>query len=105
MKPPVAARAFAATAPRSTCAASARAAHSCCSTVAAVINYIMREDYRGTEFRFRTAQPEERGGSSVEGTLTYGQGLNNNKGSFLTTFDYTYRDAIYLRDRGFSKNA
>jgi outer membrane receptor protein involved in Fe transport len=73
--------------------------------VAGVINYIMREDYRGAEFRLRYAKPEGDGGSSVQGTLTYGQGLNNNKGSFLTTLDYVYRDALYLRDRDFSKSA
>ncbi len=73
--------------------------------VAGVINYIMREDYRGSEFRLRYGMPEKSGGESVQGTLTYGTGFKNNKGSFLTTLDSTYRDAIYLRDRRFSANA
>ncbi len=73
--------------------------------VAGVINYVMREDFRGSEFRLRYGMPERKGGQSVQGTLTYGTGLKNNKGSFLTTLDATYRDAIYLRDRRFSANA
>lgn len=73
--------------------------------VAGVINYVMREDFRGSEFRLRYGMPEKSGGQSVQGTLTYGTGLNNNKGSFLTTLDATYRDSVYLRDRGYSANA
>lgn len=73
--------------------------------VAGVINYVMREDFRGSEVRLRYGMPEGKGGQSTQGTLTYGTALNNNKGSFLTTLDATYRDAVYLRDRGFSANA
>ena len=73
--------------------------------VAGVINYVMREDFRGSEFRLRYGMPEKSGGESVQGTLTYGTAFRNNKGSFLTTIDSTYRDAMYLRDRRFSANA
>jgi len=73
--------------------------------VAGVINYVMREDYAAAKSAFVTGSPQARGGENVQATYTYGTGLGNNKGSFLTTFDYLYRDAIYLRDRSFSASA
>jgi iron complex outermembrane receptor protein len=73
--------------------------------VAGVINYVMSNDYRGTDLRLRYAMPDHPGGSNVEGTLTYGQDLANGRGHILSTFDTAYRDAIYLDQRSFSAKA
>ena len=73
--------------------------------VAGVINYVMSNDFRGTDLRMRYGMPDHPGGSNVEGTLTYGQDLANGKGHFISTFDTAYRDAIYLDQRSFSAKA
>lgn len=73
--------------------------------VAGVLNYIMRQDFRGTELRMRYGQPEYRGGASGSATLTYGTDFAQGKGRFLTNIDYLYRQEINLRDRSFSASA
>lgn len=73
--------------------------------VAGVVNYVMRRDFRGTELKVRYGLPDEPGGSSVQTTLTYGFDFAGGRGRVLSTFDFLYRDAIYLRDRSFTANA
>lgn len=73
--------------------------------VAGVVNYIMRRDFRGTELKVRYGLPDAPGGESVQTTLTYGRDFAGGRGRLLSTFDFLYRDAIYLRDRDFTKNA
>lgn len=72
--------------------------------VAGVLNYIMRNDYRGTELKVRWGLPEQAGGANVQTTLTHGLDFAGGKGRLLSTLDYLYRDAIWLRDRDFSAN-
>jgi len=73
--------------------------------VAGVLNYIMRQDFRGTELRLRYGQPEYRGGASGSATLTFGKDFAGGKGRLFTNIDYLYRQEIYLRDRPFSQSA
>ncbi len=73
--------------------------------VAGVLNYIMKQDFRGSEVRFRYGQPESRGGNSASATLSYGTDFAKGKGRFFTTVDYLWRSEINLRDRSFSVSA
>ncbi len=73
--------------------------------VAGVLNYIMRNDFRGTELRLRYGQAELRGGANASATLSYGTDFAKGKGRFFTNIDYVYRQEIYLRDRPFSASA
>ncbi|MBC7366974.1 MAG: TonB-dependent receptor [Undibacterium sp.] len=73
--------------------------------VAGVLNYIMKQDFRGTELRLRYGQPEYRGGASGAATISYGTDFAKGKGRLFTTIDYVYRQEIYLRDRSFSASA
>ncbi|MSU66719.1 MAG: TonB-dependent receptor [Opitutus sp.] len=70
--------------------------------IAGVVNYIMRTDYRGTQLKVRLSRPEGGwGAGSTQGTLTHGQDFAGGKGRFLTTFDFVYREALFLRDTEF----
>ncbi|GAB1489066.1 TonB-dependent receptor [Opitutaceae bacterium] len=73
--------------------------------VAGVVNYVMDSGFRGTELKLRYGYPENGGGQSVEGTLTYGMDFADGRGRFLTTLNTMYRDAVYLTQRSFSANA
>ena len=73
--------------------------------VAGVINYIMKTDFIGTELRFRYGDPQGGGGSNEEGTVTFGRTFANGKGRVMTTFDYLYRDSLYLKERSYLANA
>ncbi len=71
--------------------------------VGGVVNYVMRRDFRGTEVKLRYGRPEHPGGAFTEGTLTHGMQFAQGKGRFVITLEGFYREALYLRDRDFSK--
>ncbi len=73
--------------------------------VAGVINYITRKDFRGTEIRTRFGVPEHGGGRNEQVTLTYGKDFAGGKGRWLSTFDFVWREPIYMSERDFTKNA
>jgi outer membrane receptor protein involved in Fe transport len=73
--------------------------------VAGVVNYVMRKDFRGTELKLRYGHPDDPGGESVQSTLTFGADFAGGRGRLLSTFDFLYRDAVYLKDRPFTANA
>jgi hypothetical protein len=65
----------------------------------------MRKDFRGTELKVRYGYPDAKGGENVQTTLTYGMDFAGGRGRLLSTLDFLYRDAIYLKDRDFTANA
>lgn len=69
--------------------------------IGGVVNYVMRRDFRGAEVDVRYGVPEGKGGQYLQTTLTFGQPFANGKGRMIGTFEYLYREAIYLRDRDF----
>ena len=73
--------------------------------VAGVVNYVMRKDFRGAELKVRYGHPDDPGGENVQTTLTYGTDFASGRGRLLTTIDFLYRDAVYLRNRKFSASA
>ncbi|MEO6002371.1 MAG: TonB-dependent receptor [Opitutus sp.] len=70
--------------------------------VGGVINYVMKRDFRGTEVTLRYGDPEGRGGQYTQGALTFGTPFANGRGRLVTSLEYLYREAIYLRDRSYS---
>jgi outer membrane receptor protein involved in Fe transport len=71
--------------------------------VGGVVNYVMSRDFRGTEVSLRYGVPEHAGGQFTEGTVKFGTHFAGGKGRFVVTAEAFYREAIYLRDRDFSK--
>lgn len=71
--------------------------------VAGVVNYVMRRDYRGTELTVRHGRPEHGGGEFSEATLMFGTPFASGKGRLVLTLEGFYREAIYLRDRGYAR--
>lgn len=71
--------------------------------VAGVVNYVMRRDFRGTEVSVRHGRPEHGGGEFTEGTVMFGKTFAGEKGRFVLTLEGFYREAIYLRDRDYSR--
>lgn len=73
--------------------------------VAGVINYITRKDFRGTEIRTRFGWPEHGGGRNQQVTLTYGKDFAGGKGRWLSTYDFLWREPIFMTERDFSRTA
>jgi outer membrane receptor protein involved in Fe transport len=71
--------------------------------VGGVVNYVMRRDFRGTEVTLRYGLTEHKGGQYQQGTVMFGQTFAGGKGRFVMTLEGFYREAIYLRDRDFSR--
>jgi outer membrane receptor protein involved in Fe transport len=70
--------------------------------VAGVVNYITRQNYRGTELVLRGTVPQHRGGETGEVAITNGTAFARGKGNLLSTWSYLYREPIYFRDRPFT---
>lgn len=70
--------------------------------VGGVVNYVMRRDVRGTELTLRYGEPEGKGGSYTQGTLSYGTPFAGGRGRIFGTVEFLYREAIYLRDRAYT---
>ena len=73
--------------------------------VAGVINYVTQKKPNGGEISVRYGATAHGGG--MEGTLNLGLGTTfaQGKGTWITSFTAYYRDAIYWREREFSKSA
>ncbi len=70
--------------------------------VAGVVNFITRQDFRGTELALRYGATAEGDGREYRATLTHGSEIAGGRGRFLSTLDYYDRGAILAGDRAFS---
>ncbi len=73
--------------------------------VAGVINYITRRDIDGLELRIRFASPEDGGGQSWQGALTFGTRFGGDRGRISGTVEGLYREETLLTQRGFSRTS
>ncbi len=73
--------------------------------VGGVINYVLKRSFNGAETTLRYAQPEHGGGQSIQGTFTFGSSFAGGRGRLFGTVETLYREAIFLRDRDFSKTS
>ena len=71
--------------------------------VGGVINYVLKRSFNGAEATLRYAQPEHGGGQSTQATFTFGTSFAQGRGRLFGTIETLYREAIFLRDREFSK--
>ncbi|MBA4136546.1 MAG: hypothetical protein C0518_04440 [Opitutus sp.] len=73
--------------------------------VAGVINYIMRDNFRGTELTLRLGETKYGDGREYRATLTHGLDFAGGKGRAMLVADFYDRAAMYARDRSFSAEA
>jgi len=71
---------------------------------AGVVNFITKRDYLGTEVIFRGGLTEHGGGQTAEAVVTNGTSFAGGRGNLLTTWSYLYRNAIFFRDRSFTRS-
>ena len=71
---------------------------------AGVINFITKRDYVGTEVTVRGGLTEHGGGQVGEFSVTNGTNFAQGRGNLLSTWSYLNRNAIFFRDRSFTKN-
>ena len=72
--------------------------------VAGVVNFILRDDFEGVEFRSQFNQTTQGDGNATDFTLTMGGNFAEDKGNAVVAFNYLDRDAIMTTDRGFSSS-
>jgi iron complex outermembrane receptor protein len=73
--------------------------------VGGVINYVLKRQFQGAEATLRYAQPEHGAGQSVQATFTFGTSFAQGRGRLFATIETLYKEAIFLRDRDFSKTS
>ncbi len=73
--------------------------------VGGVINYVLKREFNGAETSLRYGLPEHGGGTSTQGTLTFGRSFAGGRGRFFGTVEALYRDSINLTERDFSASA
>ncbi len=72
--------------------------------VGGVINFILRNDYRGAEVGYTQSAPQRRGGGQKRFTATGGMGdLGSNGYNVLMSLDIAHNDALSARQRDFSR--
>jgi outer membrane receptor protein involved in Fe transport len=72
--------------------------------VAGVVNFILRDDFEGVEFRSQFNQTTQGDGNATDFTLTMGGNFAEDKGNAVVAFNYLDREAIMTTDRGFSSS-
>ena len=71
--------------------------------LAGVVNIILKKDYTGTEISARFGNTTD--GDALEQSYSVVTGVKDGKTSALFSADYFHREAIFLRDRKFSRSA
>ncbi|MFT5805683.1 MAG: iron complex outermembrane receptor protein, partial [Candidatus Paceibacteria bacterium] len=72
--------------------------------VAGVVNFILRDDFEGVEFRSQFNQTTQGDGNATDFTMTMGGNFAEDKGNAVVAFNYLDREAIMTTDRGFSSS-
>jgi outer membrane receptor protein involved in Fe transport len=73
--------------------------------VGGVINYVLKRDFEGIEATLRYGHPEDGGGQSLQGAVTFGTNLGGDRGRLFGTVEALYRDATLLTERDFSRSS
>lgn len=72
--------------------------------IAGVVNFILRDDFEGVEFRSQFNQTTEGDGDILDFTLTLGGNFADDRGNAVISFNYFDRDSIMTTDRDFSSS-
>lgn len=70
--------------------------------IAGVTNFILRDDYEGTEFRAQYNLTGEGDGDIADLSVTFGSNFADDRGNAVVSFNYFDRDSILTTDRDFS---
>ena len=72
--------------------------------VTGVVNIILKKDYEGFNISTRYGQATEEGDGEEKSTsMTFGHTLNDDKGSFLVSAEFSKSEAIIAKDRSFGQ--
>ncbi|MEY4386735.1 MAG: hypothetical protein RLY20_2018 [Verrucomicrobiota bacterium] len=71
--------------------------------IAGVVNIILKKDYSGTEITARFGNTTDK--DAFEQSYSVVTGMKDEKTSALFSADYYHREAIFLRDRSYSRSA
>ena len=73
--------------------------------VGGVINYVLKRDMDGVEVLVRYAQPEDGGGESWQGAISFGTRFASERGRVFGTIEGLSRQPTFLTDRDFSRTS
>ena len=71
---------------------------------AGVVNFITKRDFQGTEIILRGGLTQHGGAETGETVITNGTSFAGGRGNLLSTWSYLYRNALFFRDRDFTKS-
>ena len=73
--------------------------------VAGVVNFIMKDDFEGADFRISHELTEEGDAGITSVSLTLGANLDDGRGNVVVNLSHTDRDDLFQGDRDFSETA
>ncbi|MEE8118192.1 MAG: TonB-dependent receptor [Gammaproteobacteria bacterium] len=73
--------------------------------IAGAINFILKDDFEGVEFGANFNRTEQRDADVSSFYLTMGGNFADDRGNAVIHLDFTERDALLARERGFSRTA
>ena len=72
--------------------------------IAGVVNFILKKDFEGTNFRAQLGDTEAGGGGTQSATLTHGMNFDDGRGNFSFSVDYFKQEELLYADRPGSAN-
>ncbi|RMB04941.1 secretin/TonB-like protein [Eilatimonas milleporae] len=73
--------------------------------VSGVVNYILRNDFEGIEYRLNYGQPTRGQGESYAGSLAMGGNFADDRGNAVISVEYNRQTQLRTRDRDFLQTA
>ncbi|WP_167765404.1 TonB-dependent siderophore receptor [Brevundimonas sp. S30B] len=71
--------------------------------VSGVVNFILKDDFEGIDFRAQTGWSDEGGGENYFGTLVLGQNFNEGRGNVTLALEYNRDEALKFTDRSYTR--
>ena len=68
--------------------------------VSGVVNFIMRDDFEGMDFRIQSSIPDESGGENYLASATIGTNFADNRGNIALNVEYFRQDRLLNTQRG-----
>lgn len=72
--------------------------------VSGVVNFVLKEDFEGVDYRLQYAAPEEGGAENVFAAITAGTNFADGRGNVTFSFEYFNQEILRARDRDFADN-
>jgi len=71
--------------------------------IAGAVNFILRDDFEGAQFRYQYGETDRGDGQSRKMELLFGANTGNGRGNVTLHASYLGRDPVYMGDREFSR--